>query len=213
MKVDLLREGNASKVTEVKLLLWSSVRDQISSSCLALPVTGSCTTINSGIMEDVVTNNGHEYLGKGFQKTKELDAFCIDSAPAVVHGADPLNWGRAAKALEGSHLEEVKSYIKTFYESKEVRLEGTSLTVAHVAAIARRPEVLVELDAAVAKGRVDESSNWVLQKIMKGSDIYGVTTGFGATSHRRTQQGVELQRELIRFVSNTHLITFLSRVI
>jgi phenylalanine ammonia-lyase len=112
--------------------------------------------------------------------------------------------------MEGSHLEEVKSYIKTFYETKEVRLEGMSLTIAHVAAIARRPEVLVELDAAVAKSRVDESSDWVLAKIMKGSDIYGVTTGFGATSHRRTQQGVELQRELIRFVSNTHLIDTIS---
>lgn len=150
---------------------------------------------------EVITNNGHEYIGNGFHKTKQGDAFCV-SAPAVVQRADPLNWGRVAKAMEGSHLEEVKSLIKTFYEAKEVRLEGMSLTVAHVAAIARRPGVLVELDAAVAKARVDESSNWVLAKIMKGSDIYGVTTGFGATSHRRTQQGVELQQELIRFVSN-----------
>ena len=153
---------------------------------------------------EVTTNNGHEYISNGLYKTKQMDAFCI-SAPAVMKTSeDPLNWGRAARALEGSHLEEVKSFIKTFYEATEVRLEGQSLTVAHVAAIARRPEVLVELDAAVAKGRVDESSNWVLAKIMKGSDIYGVTTGFGATSHRRTQQGVELQRELIRLVSKTH---------
>jgi len=150
---------------------------------------------------EVQMNNGHEYSGNGFHKTKQLDAFCVSAAPTAVKTSDdPLNWGRAAKALEGSHLEEVKSFIKTFYEATEVRLEGQSLTVAHVAAIARRPEVLVELDAAVAKARVDESSNWVLNKIMKGSDIYGVTTGFGATSHRRTQQGVELQRELIRSV-------------
>lgn len=150
-----------------------------------------------------VVSNGHAYVSNGIHKTKPvLDAFCISpAAPAAVVKDDPLNWGRAAKALEGSHLEEVKSFIRTFFEAKEVRLEGQSLTVAHVAAIARRPEVMVELDAAVAKKRVDESSNWVLAKIMKGSDIYGVTTGFGATSHRRTQQGIELQRELIRFLN------------
>jgi phenylalanine ammonia-lyase len=67
--------------------------------------------------------------------------------------------------------------------------------------VARRPEVRVVLDAENAKSRVDASSNWVLTKIMNGGDIYGVTTGFGATSHRRTQQGVELQRELIRFLN------------
>lgn len=150
---------------------------------------------------EVHMNNVRDYSGNVFHKTKLLDAFCVSAPPATVKTSnDPLNWGRAAKALGGSHLEEVKGFIKTFSEATKVRLEGQSLTVAHVAAIARRPEVLVELDAAVAKARVDESSNWVLNKIMKGSDIYGVTTGFGATSQRRTQQGVELQRELIRSV-------------
>jgi phenylalanine ammonia-lyase len=48
---------------------------------------------------------------------------------------------------------------------------------------------------------VDESSDWVLAKIMSGGDIYGVTTGFGATSHRHTQAAVELQHWLIRFLN------------
>jgi phenylalanine ammonia-lyase len=114
---------------------------------------------------------------------------------------DPLNWGKAAAALKGSHLDEVKEMVKTFYEAKEVAIEGVNLSIAQVAAVARRPEVRVVLDAENAKRRVDESSNWVLTKIMNGGDIYGVTTGFGATSHRRTQQGVELQKELIRFLN------------
>jgi phenylalanine ammonia-lyase len=103
--------------------------------------------------------------------------------------------------MRGSHLDEVKEMVKTFYQVDEVAIEGVNLTVAQVAAVARRPEVRVVLDSANAKSRVDESSNWVLTKIMNGGDIYGVTTGFGATSHRRTQQGVELQRELIRFLN------------
>jgi phenylalanine ammonia-lyase len=128
----------------------------------------------------------------------DASAFCISTGGGCV---DPLNWAKAAKAMERSHLDEVKSLVKTFTESKFVSLEGVSLTVAHVAAVARQPGLQVKLDAATAKDRVDESSNWVQQKIMRGSDIYGVTTGFGATSHRRTQQGVELQRELIRFLN------------
>ncbi|CAK9220185.1 unnamed protein product [Sphagnum troendelagicum] len=115
--------------------------------------------------------------------------------------ADPLNWGKVAAAMRGSHLEEVKEMVRTFYDVDEVAIEGVNLTVAQVAAVARRPEVRVVLDTENAKSRVDASSNWVLTKIMNGGDIYGVTTGFGATSHRRTQQGVELQRELIRFLN------------
>jgi phenylalanine ammonia-lyase len=127
----------------------------------------------------------------------------IQTAPVVgSHNPDPLNWARAASAMRGSHLEEVKEMVATYYNSSEVAIEGVHLTVGQVAAVARRgAEVKVVLDAENAKGRVDESSAWVVNKIMNGGDIYGVTTGFGATSHRRTQQGVELQRELIRFLN------------
>lgn len=129
----------------------------------------------------------------------DSSAICTSSPAMAPSSADPLNWGKAARAMERSHVDEVTGFIETFFNTKCVSLEGVSLTVAHVAAVARRPEVQVVLDAATAKQRVDESSQWVLNKIMRGSDIYGVTTGFGATSHRRTQQGVELQRELIRY--------------
>jgi phenylalanine ammonia-lyase len=128
------------------------------------------------------------------------DGLCVGNS-VLVTTADPLNWGKAAAAMEGNHLDEVKEMVKTFFESREVAIEGVNLTVGQVTAVARRPEVRVTLDAENAKSRVDESSNWVLNKIMNGGDIYGVTTGFGATSHRRTQQGVELQRELIRFLN------------
>ena len=163
------------------------------------------------MVEEVVVSMPMEHCGNGVVHTNgyvhdpmqvDSSAFCT-SLPGMAPSADPLNWGKAAKAMEGNHLDEVKGFIQTFFDTKFVSLEGVTLTIAHVAAVARRPEVQVVLDSATAKQRVDESSNWVLTKIMRGSDIYGVTTGFGATSHRRTQQGVELQRELIR-LDNLH---------
>nr|AFX98070.1 phenylalanine ammonia lyase [Cunninghamia lanceolata] len=114
---------------------------------------------------------------------------------------DPLNWGRAAKAMEGNHLDEVKNMVHSYLESAEVCIEGKSLTIADVTAIARRPKVKVKLDAEAAKARVEESSKWVMNQMNKGTDTYGVTTGFGATSHRRTNQGAKLQTELIRFLN------------
>ncbi|KAG6556294.1 hypothetical protein Mapa_002236 [Marchantia paleacea] len=137
-------------------------------------------------------------------KTGNSLQYCLSPsamAKSTSQTEDPLQWAKAARAMDCSHWEEVTDMVHEFQDAKEILIQGVTLKVAQVAAVARRPDVTVVLDAAVAKERVDESSEWVLHNMRKGTDTYGVTTGFGATSHRRTDQGVELQRELIRFLN------------
>uniref|UniRef100_A0A5B7BBI9 Phenylalanine ammonia-lyase n=1 Tax=Davidia involucrata TaxID=16924 RepID=A0A5B7BBI9_DAVIN len=142
-----------------------------------------------------MASHGIAHPTQDFQSQKNPICVSEKSSPP------PPHWLKAAEALQCSHFDEVRRMVSEFSQAQTIDIQGTTLTVAQVTAISRRNAVKVNLDEAVARDRVTESANWVADNISRGTDTYGVTTGFGATSHRRTNKTGDLQTELIRFLN------------
>lgn len=108
--------------------------------------------------------------------------------------------GKSCISAHSSHVKDIILLINTFNEIECVNVDGSHITVAHVTALGRRSQVKVALDdhEGHCRDRVERCSLWVQQKAKEGADIYGVTTGFGACSSKRTNQLSVLQEALIR---------------
>lgn len=126
---------------------------------------------------------------------------CANETLVVPLVPTPVHWNKAAQSLQRTHFEEVVNMVSQFEDAELVDIQGTTLSVAQVTAVARRSEVEVQLNEVAARDRVSRSADWVAENIACGRDIYGVTTGFGSTSHRRTSKTSDLQTELIRFLN------------
>jgi hypothetical protein len=77
------------------------------------------------------------------QKITDQSLNCKQFSHLSSGSDDPLNWGRTAAKLQGSHLDEIKHMVAAYFDTTEVAIEGVTLTVGQVTAVARRPQVQV----------------------------------------------------------------------
>jgi histidine ammonia-lyase len=83
--------------------------------------------------------------------------------------------------------------------SREITLDGRSLTLEQVEAVATEPGVTVTL-APEARARVQASRDFIEAKVAAGDPVYGVTTGFGRLAEVviAPEDRTALQHNLVR---------------
>ncbi|KAK2165277.1 hypothetical protein NP493_1373g00024 [Ridgeia piscesae] len=121
-----------------------------------------------------------EWQSAGWMKSLSRRTLCIKS--------------HAAAAI--SSLEEYK------YKQADdcVVLNGRGLTIATIYAVASRRSTKVAIEPR-SVDKMQENVDYLSGKIQDGMVIYGVNTGYGASADVRSDDTVELQNSLIRFLN------------
>lgn len=83
--------------------------------------------------------------------------------------------------------------------TRSIAVDGRTLTLEAIEAVARDPSVRVTLDDT-ARERVKASRDFIEAKVATGEPVYGVTTGFGrlADISIPADQRATLQHNLVR---------------
>lgn len=83
----------------------------------------------------------------------------------------------------------------------KIHIDGESLTVAQVVAVALHGKPSYISDDATVHSKVQQSVDFLEQELAQGRTVYGVTTGFGGSADTRTKKTEALQDGLIRFLN------------
>jgi phenylalanine ammonia-lyase len=106
-----------------------------------------------------------------------------------------------------SHLQATQQAWKTSRLANPVVLDGQTLSVADVIAVAKGFRVAVLSDAENVRKQVEDSVSWLKSYLDKGYFIYGVNTGFGGSADSRTTDVHGLQAALLQLTQSAVLIS------
>ncbi|KAL6716703.1 hypothetical protein ACLMJK_006271 [Lecanora helva] len=107
-----------------------------------------------------------------------------------------------ASSLTELTMNDEESLSMHINDKRPVYIDMDHLSLASVVAVARiivRYFTRVELaDASAAASHVGQCVDFLSERLERGDDLYGITTGFGGSAGQRTDKTMDLQRALLQ---------------
>jgi phenylalanine ammonia-lyase len=129
-----------------------------------------------------------------------------DKGEVWPRASSPGDVRRRTKGLQDivkrtSHCDFVFACADEMHRARSITLDGDTLNVPQVVAVARGGAEASLTKSEKIRGRVASSVDWLTQRLAEGANFYGITEGFGGSSDLRTKNTEALQAELIRFLN------------